>query len=410
MFERLPRAAQPFTPRNACSDLRSRRSRRWSAACIAACLWLSAGAGHSEVVAAAETASPASAAPDWPLFRGDAQATGVARSSLPEKPELLWKQTFKDAAFEAGAVVVDGVIYVGSAGTDGDFYALDLATGALKWKFHTEYGFVAAAAYRDGKVYVGDNEGRCYCLNAADGKPLWNFATKAAVHGGPNFFRGNVLFTSEDGGLYVLNAADGKLAWSYSIDEPLYCSPSIAGDRVFLGGCDSKLHVVDLTKGTAVATLDIGAQTGNAPAVRDDRVYFGTLGGGVLGIDWRAPKVVWTYAVPRRKQEYKSSAALAEGLVVLGGQDRQLHALDAATGEERWNFPTKSDIESSPVVVDRRVFFGGKDGRVYGLVVAGGETAWEYESGSEFVASPAVAYGKLVIGDVDGVMYCFGAK
>jgi outer membrane protein assembly factor BamB len=361
----------------------------------------------------ADAAAPAASAPaatDWPLFRGDAQATGVARSTLPDQPELLWKQSFKDAAFEACAIIVGDVIYVGSAGTDGDFYALELASGAVKWKFHTEYGFVAAAAYRDGRIYVGDNEGRCYCLDAAKGDLLWKHETKAAVHSGPNFFNDKVLFTSEDGGLYVLNTGDGKLAWSYSIDEPLYCSPSIAGDRVFLGGCDSNLHVVDLNKGTAVAKLDIGAQTGNAPAVKDDRVYFGTLGAGVLGIDWKAPSIAWTFAPSRRKQEYKSSAALSNGLVLLGGQDRQFHAIDAANGEEKWSFPTKSDIESSPVVVGERVFFGGKDGKVYGLAVADGSVSWEYESGTEFVASPAVAAGRLVIGDVDGVVYCFGKK
>jgi len=392
------------------------RHRRPSAFIGGSVLWLLlAATGCVEnATGRAEDAIAAPAAPaadtDWPLFRGDPQSTGVARSTLPDQPALLWKQTFKDAAFEAGAIVVDGVIYVGSAGTDGDFYALELATGAEKWKFHTEYGFVAAAAHRDGRLYVGDNEGRCYCLGAADGKLIWKFETKAAVHGGPNFFGDKVLFTSEDGGLYVLNTADGKQAWSYSIDEPLYCSPSIAGDRVFLGGCDSNLHVVDLNKGTAIAKLDIGAQTGNAPAVKDDRVYFGTLGAGVLGVDWKEPKIVWTYSVSRRKQEYKSSAALSQGLVLLGGQDRQFHALDAASGEEKWSFATKSDIESSPIVVGNRVFFGGKDGRIYGLNVADGAPAWEYESGSQFVASPAVAGGRLVIGDVDGVMYCFGQK
>src|SRR5215207_3586217 len=75
--------------------------------------------GRAEDVIAAP-AAPAAAAADtgWPLFRGDPQSTGVARSTLPDQPALLWKQTFKDAAFEAGAIVVNGVVYVGSAGTD----------------------------------------------------------------------------------------------------------------------------------------------------------------------------------------------------------------------------------------------------------------------------------------------------
>jgi outer membrane protein assembly factor BamB len=168
---------------------------------VLGCLFLASGCDAADP--AAPTAPAAAAVPaavgetDWPLFRGDPQATGVARSTLPDQPVLLWKQTFKDAAFEACAIIVNGVIYVGSAGTDGDFYALDLATGMEKWKFHTEYGLLAAAAFRDGRIYVGDQEGRCYCLNAADGKLIWKHETKAAVHGGPNYFKDKVLFNSE---------------------------------------------------------------------------------------------------------------------------------------------------------------------------------------------------------------------
>ena len=34
----------------------------------------------------------------WPLARGDQQATGVAQSRLPEKPQQLWKMTFEKAS------------------------------------------------------------------------------------------------------------------------------------------------------------------------------------------------------------------------------------------------------------------------------------------------------------------------
>ena len=61
------------------------------------------------------------------------------------------------------------VVYVG--GLNGYFYALDLATGEEKWKFHSELGFCAPAAVRDGLVYIGDTEGRFVCLDATSGKP-----------------------------------------------------------------------------------------------------------------------------------------------------------------------------------------------------------------------------------------------
>ena len=59
------------------------------------------------------------AAEDWPVVRGDTLGTGVAKSAVPENPEVLWTYRAKqDAGFDATAVIVDGIIYVGdSAGT-----------------------------------------------------------------------------------------------------------------------------------------------------------------------------------------------------------------------------------------------------------------------------------------------------
>src|SRR5262245_45391644 len=37
----------------------------------------------------------------WPLARGNAVAAGVAKTTLPDKPELLWKVTIDKGAFEA---------------------------------------------------------------------------------------------------------------------------------------------------------------------------------------------------------------------------------------------------------------------------------------------------------------------
>src|SRR6476620_12145002 len=71
-------------------------------------------------------------ADEWPLVRGDAFGTGVARGSLPDDLDVLWKYPAgKDAGFDATAVVAGGVIYVGdSAGT---FHAIRLADSSKVW-------------------------------------------------------------------------------------------------------------------------------------------------------------------------------------------------------------------------------------------------------------------------------------
>ena len=75
-------------------------------------------------------------ADNWPVFRGNPLETGVASSGLPDRLEVRWKFQAKDS-IEGAAAVVDHTVYVGSM--DEHLYAVELATGAVKWsedRFH----------------------------------------------------------------------------------------------------------------------------------------------------------------------------------------------------------------------------------------------------------------------------------
>ncbi len=62
---------------------------------------------------------------NWPLFRGNSLAQGVATCTLPENPELLWKFRVKEGAFEGSAAFVDGVVDI--ADLDGTLFAHKLS-------------------------------------------------------------------------------------------------------------------------------------------------------------------------------------------------------------------------------------------------------------------------------------------
>ena len=350
-----------------------------------------------------------SQAADWPLARGDAQATGVAAETLPDNLEVLWKfKAEKNGAFEATAVIVDGVVYVGSF--DGNLYAIDLSTGKKKWAYKTELGFSAAAAVRDGRVIAGDSDGKVYSLNAADGKVLWGFETGGEISGGPNFYKENVLIGSQDATLYCLDAAMGKKVWEpYKIGDQIRCFPTVVENRAFLAGCDGKLHIVNLDDGSAIGSVEIESPTGCTPAVLGDRAFFGTQGSTFLAVDWRKAEVAWRFTSPTQK-EYRSSAAVTDKAIFIGGRDKQFVALDPKSGSEVWKFTTRHRVDSSPVVSGTRVYFGSADGRLTALDVKSGDKVWEYEAGGQFNASPAISNGRLVIGNNDGTLYCFGKK
>ncbi len=197
---------------------------------------------------------------DWPLFRGDPRSTGVARTTLPDQPVMLWKHQVPKGSFEGTPAIVDGVVYIGDL--DGSLYALQLATGEPKWTYKTESGFMASPAVRNGLLYIGDIDGRFRCLEAATGKPMWEFDSDAEIDSSANFFRDNVLFGSQDATLYCLDAKGGKLVWKYAIADQIRCTPTVVEDRCFVAGCDGRLHVIDLNKGQEAASVEIGGAHG----------------------------------------------------------------------------------------------------------------------------------------------------
>ncbi|HRX81409.1 MAG TPA: PQQ-binding-like beta-propeller repeat protein, partial [Pirellulaceae bacterium] len=284
----------------------------------------------------------------WPLFRGNSHATGVASAQLPTSLSLLWKFEVKDGAFEGTAAIAGDVAFIGDL--DGTVYALDLKSGAKKWEYKTEAGFIASPAIRDGFVFIGDYDGRFYCLDAAEGKLQWGFDTGAEIDSCANFYQGNVLVGSQDATLYCLDAKSGKLVWKHTIDDQIRCSPTIVEDRVFLAGCDGKLHILDLKEGKDIAQVEIGGPTGVTPAVVGDFVYFGTEGGEFLCINWKEASVAWTFA-GKTSTSYRSSAAASNEQVIVGSRAKRVHSLNPKTGEELWTFAAKQRIDSSPVIV-----------------------------------------------------------
>ena len=389
----------------------------------------------------------------WPLFRGNAQATGVASSDLPEDLELLWTFSSEEGGFEATAAIVDGVVYVGC--TDGKLYAINLATGKKRWAYGTTLGFSTSAAVRDGLVYLGDTDGRFHCVNAATGKSKWRFDAEAEINSSANFHGCHVLFGSQDTRLYCLDAASGELAWTYESPDQIRCFPTVFGSTVLVAGCDGHLHIIDLRRGVELGQVAIHSPTGSSPAILDAMAFVGTEGGQFFAIDLRlaleaaAKKqaasgglsqvssdkngtvpsptadasgsetkdsvgpgnaILWQFRNPEHGASFRSSAAVTPQAVIIGSRDKQLRAFDPKTGNPLWSFLAKGRIDSSPVVVGQRVFVGSADGRVHAIDVNTGKAVWQFEAGGAVVASPAVAEGCLVIGNDSGTLYCFGAK
>ncbi len=343
---------------------------------------------------------------DWPIFRGNAQLTGVSQSTLPEQPELLW--TFEAKGdIEGSPVISSNMVYATSL--DSNLYALDLHSGKLQWKYAALAETKASPAVSNGVVYFGDESGAFHAVEVATGKRKWLFQTDGGVISSGNFYQDRVLFGSYDNHLYCLDA-HGKLLWKLETDGYIHATPAIFSELAVVAGCDGLFRVVRIRDGVEVKKAQAGAYVAASTAVLNGRAYVGTFANRVSCFDLNGASVVWEYDHPQRDFPFFASAAVTNEILIACGRDKLVHALNPQDGKVLWTHSTKTKIEASPVIVGSRVFVAVANGDLLALDLKTGKVAWQFESGSSFIASPAVAQGKLVVGSTDGVIYCFGGK
>jgi eukaryotic-like serine/threonine-protein kinase len=346
---------------------------------------------------------------DWPQFRANPLLTGVAVTDPPAPSLKYWWDYKAGSEIESSAAIVNNVIYFGTAA--GDLHAVELYTGKGKWKYRANADGIgeSSPAVANGLVYIGDLTGGFHAVNAANGSKAWTFKTGAEIKSSPVVVGDRVLIGSYDGHLYCLNARSGALIWKLQTEGQIHATPGVANGVAYIAGCDEYFHGVRIADGKEVFKVAMGAQVGSSPAIAGTTAYFGTYANEVLSLNLTAKKLGWRYEHPQRQFPYLSSPALADGKVVIGGRDKMVHCLNAATGKELWSFTTRARVESSPAIVAGRVYVGSNDGRFYVLDLAKGTKLWEFTSGGAISASPVIEQGRVIVGSQDGKLYCFGA-
>ncbi|MFM9011673.1 MAG: PQQ-binding-like beta-propeller repeat protein, partial [Planctomycetota bacterium] len=262
-------------------------------------------------------------------------------------------------------------------------------------------------------------------FDADSGAIRWTHETEGEISGGPTILDGpagaRVLVGSQDATLSCLELATGSLIWKHEIADQIRCSPTVArttvGDRVFLAGCDVRLHVIDVADGNETAAVPLDGPTGTTPATAGDRVFFGTEGGMFFGFDVVQGEVVWRTAAASAGQAYRSSAALADGLAVVGFRGKAIEAFSTADGSRAWRHPMRGRVEASPAVVTAAgpdsapprtvVIAADSAGGVVALDARTGEPAWEFDAGGGFGGGAAIAAGHVVLASDDGILWCF---
>ena len=325
----------------------------------------------------------------WRYNKADAAHTinvRGAKSNTPPDPAL---DPDAVGGVDSSPAVAGGMVYFTTR--DGALQAVT-TDGKLKWRIRTGGGDKSSPAVANGAIYIGSGYPNkdFWAVDAASGVVKWRTNSGLAdpllhrsgqfVYSSPAFLDGVVYAAANDGGFYALDAASGKLKWRYETGGGMYMhSPTIAGDVVVgaPGDYDTSVYGVNRANGELLWKYNSGFEHSyvSSPAFDGSAVYIcmGEPDQQIVALDAKTGKLKWKQpvgAAPRAT--YSSSPAVTNNVLFVGTaklkradpESGRLIALDRATGALLWHADLPAEIVSSPAVAGHYVIVGCTDGSI----------------------------------------------
>ena len=347
---------------------------------------------------------------------------------------LKWK--FKTAGrVTSSPAVASGLVYFGSY--DSNFYALETETGKLRWKFQTSgerrfaathlHGaepaaetmpdpfdmFLSSPVVWNGAVYFGSGDTNIYALDAATGALKWKFKTGDVVHASPAIAGGTLFVGSWDSYFYALDAATGREKWRFKTGEDpkihnqvgIQSSAAVMDGVVYFGCRDSNLYAVDANSGKQLwAFNNKGSWVIGSPAARDGKVYFATSDSGLFhAVDAKTGASL--FELDFKHWPMFSSPAIAGDTLYIGSDQGKLFAIDLNNKNLDWNFKSEASKQNGPT-------FTSKDGSpnyeaafvdfFYDDMVSGVQKMMVVGS---ILSAPVISGDTVYFGSADGNVY-----
>ena len=355
---------------------------------------------------------------EWPSFRGTPAGCGVCvwrgDEAAPEIREWHFRHKANRrykmglAVWASPALAIVGgrpMAFIG--GYDQTLHALDVAAKEERWSKITNGEIRAAPAVGvvngEQVVYWGSSDRSVYACYAANGARRW---TRELVQ--PTSTMGPAEISApllREGVLYVT---------CFVYDRALARNEQRAW-----------LFALDMDSGRTLWRREVSQGPVSSPAGREIggrfMVFVAARKGLLQAFDCtgRGPRRAWVFQMPHEVQG--SPVIEAEGerpLLFLGSKFGNLIALDARTGEERWQRMAGNWIDNSACVgeVDgeRTVFVGSHDYNVYAFRASDGALRWRRHLGGEVYTVPAFAEFDgvpcVVVGALDNHLYVINGR
>ncbi len=244
--------------------------------------------------------------------------------------------------------------------------ALELADGSETWRFsypespaddHRQGGLVVAGPH----LLVPAWNGNLYALDPASGKLRWEYSAGSVLRAAPLLRQEKIYLPASDGQLHCLDL-QGRLLWKTQLGAPLLTTPVALGDTLGQLTKAGELIVLDAAGQEVWRYASAEACFYSAPVAADGSIYFATAGGSVHALDAETGQLQWesrvagpVYATPR----------LLAGRLFGGDNAGHLFALSMSSGELLAKIDLQEPVQSQPLIYQGLLLVGARDGAVH---------------------------------------------
>ncbi|MDR2499095.1 MAG: PQQ-like beta-propeller repeat protein [Tannerellaceae bacterium] len=334
-------------------------------------------------------------------FRGNNASAVSPASNIPTQwnlstgENIAWKSDIPRHGYNSPVLNGNNIFITGADEHARELYCYDLHTGKLRWQIAADNipgspsampetthdtGLAASTVTTNGKqVAAIFATGDIICADI-DGQRLWakNLGVPTNHYGYASSLisLGNTLIVQYDNSnsprLLALDMATGAERWNkVRTDKITWSSPIIAY-------VDRKPQLI-LMGNPNLTSYDPGSGAQN-------------------------------WAVPFLSGEVASSPCSANGLVFGASEYASLIAVDAATGEKRWEANDYLPEVSSPAATADNVFVATSYGVLACYDAKTGELKTAHETNTEFYSSPMIVEGKIYIFSNSGKAFIYAAN
>lgn len=393
--------------------------------------------------------APASPDPgaDWPQIGGAADHAGTAVCRVEPPLVERWAQLTGGHMLQAAPVIADGVVYASVSdlgnGREGGVIAMDLATGAIKWRQVLPVSVRGSPAIVDGSVVIARVDGTVVGLGVDDGAVRWTRdlgqglpPQAATIFASATADSGDALIGNQ-GAAGAFSGVDGASRWMVDPVVDGKDSQSLAAIAVGGGAAVGVFNralggVIAWDRATGVErwrvsdgfTVAINA----TPIIANNVVYVVNGRDEVAAFDLLTGAKLWQVGLDAAGFDWGNATvappAFSGTTLLVPTLYKDVVAIDAATGVERWRFAgtpspihtthyrgaNEAGFEAGPVITGDVAWVVDTAGVLSALDLATGAVRWQTELHLPVLSSLAVSGSWLVVASFDGTIHAYTAE